>query len=150
MTPVRFEVVVDFDAAPTPVWEALIDWKGHEDWIPATRVEVDSADPAQVGATFTAWTGYGPLTLEDRMEVVENDWRENDRRGSCQVEKLGPLLFGRAGFTVEPHGSGSRVTWFEDVTVKHLPRPLAPVASRVGALGFRFGMSRLRRQLSRL
>ena len=147
MTPVRFEVVVDFDADAALVWEALIDWKGHESWIPATRVEVDSPDPADVGATFTAWTGYRPLLLEDRMKVVECEWNTDDRRGTCAVEKLGPLLFGQAGFTVEPRAQGSRVTWIEDVTVKGLPRVLAPVAARIGATGFRFGMGRLGRLL---
>lgn len=147
MTPVKFTVTVDFDASPRAVWDELVDWKAHEAWIPATRVVVDGDDPTEVGATFTAWTGIGRLSLEDRMRVTECAYSDEDQRGSCEVEKLGPVLLGRAGFTVEPRGSGTRVEWLEDVTVRWLPRPLAPVAARLGALGFRIGMGRLNRMV---
>ncbi len=143
MAPVKFDVVVAFDAPPRQVWDALIDWKGHEEWIPATRVEVGAGDSTAVGATFVAWTGYGPVALEDRMRVAECSWIEDDQTGTCRVEKLGPVLSGVAGFTVEPDGDGAQVRWFEDVAVRRLPRFLAPVVSRIGALGFRFGMRRL-------
>ena len=149
MTPVRFEVVVEFDSPPREVWDELVDWKGHEAWIPATRVEVDGDDPTAIGATFVAWTGLGPLALEDRMKVTECAWSEPTDSGTCEVEKLGPVLRGRAGFTVEPSSQGARVTWLEDVRVPRLPRLLSPVAARLGALGFRFGMWRLNRLLAR-
>jgi len=148
MTPVRFEVAVDFDAPPRTVWDELIDWKGHERWIPATRVELDDDhDPTAVGSTFVAFTGIGPLALEDRMRVTECAWNEDERSGVCEVAKIGPLLGGRAGFTVAPAPSGSRVVWLEDVTVPRLPGLLSPVAARLGALGFRFVMGRLNRRL---
>ena len=148
MTAVRFAVTVDFDALPQVVWDELVDWKAHEAWIPATRVEIHGDDPTAVGSTFTAWTGVGPLALEDRMRVTECRWADEAQRGECEVEKLGPVLRGRAGFTVEPEGRGARVEWIEDVTVRWLPRFLAPVAARLGAGGFRFGMKRLNRMLA--
>jgi carbon monoxide dehydrogenase subunit G len=147
MTSVRFDVTVDFDASPRAVWDELVDWEGHGDWIPATRVEVDGDDPTAVGTTFTGWTGVGPLALEDRMRVQACDWDEEADAGRCEVEKLGPVLTGRAGFTVAPAPSGSQVVWFEDVEVRYLPRLLGPVAARFGALGFRGGMRRLARRL---
>ena len=148
MTAVRFTVTLDFDASSREVWDELVDWKAHEAWIPATRVEVDGGDPTAVGATFTAWTGFGPLALEDRMRVTECDWADEAQRGVCHVEKLGPVLRGRAGFTVEPANRGTRVEWIEDVTVRWLPRMFAPVAARLGAAGFKFGMQRLNRLLA--
>ena len=124
-----------------------MDWRAHEAWIPATRVEVDGDDPTAVGATFTAWTGFGRLALEDRMRVTECDWIDETQRGSCQVEKLGPILKGGASFTVESSGPGARVEWIEDVTVRWLPRFLAPVAAWFGAMGFELSMRRLNRIL---
>ena len=146
-TPVRFTVEVEFDAPPREVWDQLVDWKGHEAWIPMTRVEVDGDDPTAIGSTFVAWSGPGPLALEDRMRVDTCTWSEDTRSGECEVAKLGPVLRGRAGFTVEPSGGGSTVAWLEDVTVPHLPRFLAPVAAFAGSIGFRFGMWRLGRLL---
>ena len=148
MADVRFAVTTDFASPPRVVWDELVDWKAHEAWIPATRVEVDGDDPTAVGATFTAWTGFGRLALEDRMRVSECAWVDKTERGSCEVEKLGPVLRGRAGFTVEPSGEGARVEWIEDVTVSWLPGLLAPVAAWFGAMGFKVGMRRLNRMLA--
>jgi hypothetical protein len=147
MTSVRFEVTVDFDATPRAVWDELVDWEGHGAWIPATRVVVDGDDPTAVGTTFTGWTGIGRLALEDRMRLQRCDWDDDAGLGTCEVEKLGPVLTGRAGFTVSPAPGGSRVVWLEDVDVRHLPGVLAPVAARLGALGFQGGMRRLARRL---
>lgn len=138
-----------FDADARTVWDALIDWKGHEEWIPATRVVLDGAEATSVGATFVAFTGIGKLALEDRMRVSECQWDDTTDSGYCEVEKLGPVLRGRAGFTVKPTADGSTVAWFEDVTVPKLPRFLGPVAARLGALGFTFGMKQLNRRLRR-
>ena len=60
MAAVEFEVVRRFEAAARTVWDELIDWSGHAQWVPMTRVEVDAGDPTVVGATFTAWTGPTP------------------------------------------------------------------------------------------
>jgi hypothetical protein len=65
------------------------------------------------GAEFTAYTGFGPLSLKDKMAVTECEWNDADGSGRCEVEKLGPALRGRAGFTVEPDGAGAVVKWFE-------------------------------------
>jgi uncharacterized protein YndB with AHSA1/START domain len=143
MAAVRFEVRASFDAPPRRVWDAMIDWQGHEAWIPATRIEVPDGDATAVGAEFTAYTGYGPLTLEDRMRITECTWDETGSRGDCEVEKLGPVLRGRAAFAVVPEGSGCSVTWLEDVTVPRVPRFAAPVVAGLGAAGFKLGMRRL-------
>ena len=58
------------------------------------------------------------------------------------------MLVGTASFTVKPDGDGSIVDWVEDIEMKRLPKFLAPVAGKLGALGFKQGMRGLAKQLS--
>lgn len=148
MAHVEFRVRHEFDVPPRRLWEALIDWRGHESWIPLTTMTVEPGDPTAVGARFAAFTGVGRVGLDDRMEVATLDWDETTSSGECVVNKLGPVLSGRAGFTVTPTERGSAIEWLEDVDVRYLPRLLAPVASKIGELGFRQGMKRLAKQLA--
>lgn len=149
MTPITFTVLADFDAEPRRVWDEMIDWKGHEKWIPATRVDIPDGDASQVGSEFTAWTGPGRLALQDRMRVTECQWDDETETGYCEVEKLGPVLQGRAGFTVRPHPRGAEVEWFEDVTLPLAPRALRPVIERLSAGGFRLAMRQLGKLVNR-
>lgn len=149
MTPVRFEVRTSFDAPPRRVWDEMVDWRGHEAWIPATRMDVPADDPTAVGSEFTAYTGYGPLTLEDRMRIERCSWDETTSTGDCEVVKLGPLLRGAAGFTVKPEGAGSVVVWREDVTVPYVPGFASPVVAKLGAAGFKVGMRKLAKIVER-
>ena len=148
MADIHFVVSVEFDQPARRVWDELIDWKAHEAWIPMTRVEIHDADSTAVGSTFTAWTGPGPLALEDRMRVAVCDWSETTGSGSCTVDKLGPVLDGEARFTVTPRGDDSVVKWTEDVAISWLPGFLGKPVAWIGAAGFRFGMRRLRRSFS--
>lgn len=144
--PVEFTVRHDFDVPSEVLWRELVDWEAHAEWIPATRMEVPEGDPTSIGFEFTAITGYGPLRLVDRMRVERCDW--DGTTGRCEVAKLGPILRGRAGFTVTPLDSGrSRIDWLEDVTVPWVPRFLGGVVARIGALGFGQGMKSLARRL---
>ena len=143
MTLIEFTVTHHFAALPQVVWDEMIDWESHSNWIPATRIELHTDNSQVEGATFTGFTGYGPLTLVDRMRISKIDWDDEAGQGTCEVEKLGPVLQGRAGFTVSSNGDGSSVVWFEEVTVRYLPRPLAPIVSKLSALGFSLGMRRL-------
>lgn len=142
MVAIDFTVQHDFAAAPAEVWAEMIDWEAHGDWIPATRVEIDEGDPQAVGGKFTGYTGYGPLTLIDRMRVNQIDWDEQTGEGYCEVEKIGPVLAGTAGFTLTPNGDGTRLVWFEKVTVARIPGFLGAPISKIGALGFSFAMKR--------
>ncbi len=147
MAPVTFTVTHAFTSPPDELWAALIDWDAHGEWIPATRMDIAAHGAQSVGDEFTAYTGYGPLTLVDRMRVSKIDWDATAGRGECEVEKLGPVLSGTAGFVVEPDPMGSRIEWFEDVDVKRLPKVLAAPVSAVSALGFRLAMRSLARTL---
>jgi len=148
MARITFEVHHRFEQPARVVWDELVDWKSHAEWIPMTRVKVGSGAPTDVGHEFTAWTGLGPLSLEDRMRVVRCDWDDATSSGDCEVEKLGPVLNGKAGFTVEPEGAGSALVWLEDVTIKFVPQFAAPVFAKIGALGFKQGMKGLAKNLA--
>lgn len=149
MAPIRFTVTHRFDQPPRVVWDEMVDWPAHGAWIPATRVEIDEGDPQAVGGMFTGYTGYGPLTLVDPMRITAIDFDDASGEGHCEVDKLGPLLTGRAGFTLRPSGTGAEIEWFEDVEVRYLPRFLGPVVGRLGAVGFGLAMRRLATILDR-
>lgn len=146
----RIEFIVEhrFEQSARTVWDDMVDWETHAEWIPMTRVKVGDGASTDVGHEFTAWTGPGRLSLEDRMRVVRCDWDDATGSGDCEVEKLGPILRGRAGFTIEPDGSGSQLRWFEDVNLPRVPQFLAPVVAKVGAVGFKQGMKSLGKRLT--
>ncbi len=149
MARVHFELTRRFDAPVRKVWDELVDWPGHGAWIPATKVEAEPGDPTAVGYTFTAWSGFRPLALEDRMRVTRCDWDEAATTGVCDVDKLGPVLGGSAGFTVRADGAGTLLMWREDVTMRYLPGFLAPVAALAGRVGFRLALRGLDKVLAR-
>ena len=143
MADVRFEVRHEFDAPARVVWDELVDWEGHAEWIPMTWMEVEPGDPTAVGARFTAFTGVGRVALEDRMRVVSCEWDDETSSGRCTVEKLGPILTGEASFTVSSNGEGAVVDWIEDVTVPYWPQFAAAVPAFFGAQGFKAAMRKL-------
>jgi len=149
MTPVRFELSRRFDVPARTLWDELVDWPAHGAWIPATSIESEPGDPTEVGYTFTAWTGVRPVALEDRMRVTRCDWDDAAQVGVCDVDKLGPVLGGGAGFTVRASGAGSTIEWREDVTIPYLPAFLAPVAAFFGRIGFQLALRSLAKVLAR-
>lgn len=152
MAHVQFDLTFDFDASPERVWDELVDWKGHEGWIPATVVDIHTdGDPTAPNAEFTAWSGLGrsKLSLQDRMRVEYCDYDAAAQSGNCRVSKLGPMITGWAEFTVNATpGGGTSMEWVEDVKVPYAPQFLAPLLGRVGKEGFRFGMKRLAKLLA--
>ena len=138
MTTVSFEIQVPMRASLSEVWLALIDWASHGDWIPATRSRILNGEGG-LGTEFEAVSGYGPLALVDRMRVATFE----PERASVGIEKVGPVLGGVAGFTLTEVPEGCVVSWYERVTVPHLPGALAPIAGRVGAVMFRWAIRRL-------
>ena len=63
MALIDFTVTHRFAASSRAVWDEMIDWPSHANWIPATRMEVDSDDFQVEGATFTGYTGFWKLAL---------------------------------------------------------------------------------------
>lgn len=160
MAHVAFTVTRRFDAPAARVWSALVDWPGHAEWIPMTRIElhdgpardVPSAGPARVpvvGEEFTATSGLGPLALVDRMRVTQASApQESPRR--VRLDKIGPVLTGHADLQVSADGDQAcTVLWVEAVTVPVLPQLLAPLLARGARLAFGQSLGSLAKQLRR-
>lgn len=95
----------------------VTDWERHR--VPFTRITTTPAG-------FTARTAIGPLGFDDPMDVTR--WEPPHR---VDLEKRGRIIRGSATITVAPQGSGSTVTWDEDVSVMGVPRFLDPVTRRL-------------------
>lgn len=144
MTTVEFEVRRQFAVSIERLWQSLIDWPSHGDWIPATQVRV-LFDNGGVGTRFVARTGLGPLGFDDHMTVVELDPVDF----SAVVRKTGPLLLGSADFKLSTSELGAVLRWHESIEVPWLPPFLAPLLARIGTTMFRYSMGRLARHLAR-
>lgn len=92
---------------------AVTDWRRHR--VPLTRITV-----TDVG--FTARTGIGPVGFDDPMEVTL--W---DPPRRVVLHKRGRVIRGDATIEVVEHGTGSAVTWDEDVQITGVPRWADPV-----------------------
>lgn len=139
MARVRFSVREELPFSADAAFASLIDWPGHADWVPLTRVEILQGDGG-VGTRFVATTGLGPLALPDRMEVTELD------RGqmSVKVIKIGPILTGEVWLQVVATGANScLVDWIEDIRVPWLPQFLARPVGAAAARGFRTSLRRM-------
>jgi uncharacterized protein YndB with AHSA1/START domain len=149
---VSFSLRRHIAAAPSSVWESLVDWSGHADWMPRTTVEVSDAARCAPAAepdveSFTMFARVGPFVVEDRLAVRIKTF--DGARGTCQLDRLGPTVHGSVRFVVEPLHGGTVIEWRESVEVA-LPGWLnwsAPVARRAAT---RVARRRLQRGLRRL
>lgn len=123
MAVVKFEIEVEFPFSAVELWQALVDWRDHARWIPATKVWITKPGVG-AGVEFVARSGYAPLAVNDRMRVIESD----PEKMRAVVEKFGTPLKGTAGFTITETANGSKLSWFEDIKIGFLPnfinRPL--------------------------
>jgi len=95
----------------------VTDWERHR--VPLTRI-------TRTPEGFTARTAIGPLGFDDPMHVTT--WDPPHR---VDLQKQGRVVRGSATITVEPDGTGSAVTWDEDVSVIGVPRLLDPIVRRL-------------------
>jgi hypothetical protein len=117
-------------------WERVVDWPRHGRHVPFTTVAITSEHPRGVGTVFTARTGGRRFGFDDPMEVVEWQPPADGAPGHCRLEKRGRVMLGWALLTVEPHGSGARVTWTEDAKPAGLPAFTDRASAAAGRLLF--------------
>lgn len=125
-------------ASPQVLWDVVTDMRLHDRWIPLTTVRTDPGVP-EVGWTFSAVTGVGPLAFSDDMVVTEcSPPGVGLGRGHLRLLKTGRLVAGWAEISVEPEGIGSQVTWTEDIGPRPdlLRRALSPVSDAAGTVLF--------------
>jgi hypothetical protein len=120
-----FVVARDTPLPPAAAWARVTDWAAHGRFVPLTSVRVIGGGD-RVGAGFVARTSVGALGFDDPMEIVA--W-EPPR--FCRIEKRGQVMHGWAELTVDPRGSGSRVTWREESRPAGFPPFGAAAAGRL-------------------
>jgi len=101
---VAVHAAVDVDAPAQQVWEVLVDWPRHREWVPFTSAEGGAAE----GESVEARTGVGPASFLDTMVIT--DWEPPTR---VAVRHTGwPSGEGRFDLLDLP-GGRCRVTWSE-------------------------------------
>ena len=110
MSRVELTVPVEIAAPAEIVWEVITDWEAQEEWILGTTVRITSEGAGRrLGATFSAFTGIGPLGFNDPMEVVV--W---DPPRRCVVRHRGRVVRGDGIFEVVAESPDrSRLLWSE-------------------------------------
>ena len=106
-------VSVEVAAPVEKVWDALIDWDSHGDWMLFTKVRRTTLDGSGVGAGIEGITGFGPLLLRDTMTLTQ--WQPPPARPArCVVDHTGTLVRGAGAFEVDHvTADRSRVVWSE-------------------------------------
>lgn len=120
MSRVAVHASADVAAPAWRVWDVLVDWPRHGEWVPFTRAEGGAGE----GERLEAWTGVGPVGFLDTMVITE--WRPPHR---VRVRHTGTLVRGEGRFELlDLPGDRCRVTWAELVDL-----PFGP-AGRAGWL----------------
>ncbi|MGW9070211.1 SRPBCC family protein [Streptomyces yangpuensis] len=131
-------------APAAEAWSRLTDWERHGAQVPLTRTIIETAPPTRVGTIFTARTGVGRITFDDRMEVVV--WRPPaaDSPGLVRLEKRGRPVTGWAEIEIRPLPTGgAEIHWREDLRLRGLPRALDPLVAKAAHLVFTRALTRL-------
>ena len=139
MANVRFTVIRDLPLPADVVFAELIDWRGHAEWVPMTRVTIEEGDGGP-GTVFVATTGLGPAALPDRMRVDALD----PAAMTVRITKIGPVLTGYVDLSVTATGeSASRVLWLEDIRVPILPQFLARPVGAAASKAFEISIDKM-------
>ncbi|WP_030852884.1 hypothetical protein [Streptomyces sp. NRRL F-4474] len=139
-----FRIIHRTSAPVAEAWSRLTDWQRHGAQVPLTRTIIETAPPTRAGTIFTARTGVGRITFDDRMEVVV--WRPPaaDSAGLVRLEKRGRAVTGWAEIEIRPLAEGgAEIHWREEVRLRGLPRALDPVVAAAGRLLFGRAIARL-------
>jgi len=124
-------------------YDALVDWQGHADWVPMTRVVIESGDGG-VGTVFVATTGLGPAALPDRMRVEAMDPEEM----TVDIVKIGPVLHGDVRIAVTASSNTTcEIAWHEDITIPVVPSFAAPAVEVATKKAFEKSIDRLGKTL---
>lgn len=98
------------DRSPEKVWAYLADLQGHSEWMAdIVGLDFDGDKRSGRGARMVVKTRVGPFRTDDVLEVV--GWDEGT---SITVAHRGAVT-GEGRLSVEPDGTGSRVTWAEEL-----------------------------------
>lgn len=145
MANVRFIVTRDVALSADVAFAELIDWQGHAEWVPMTRVAIEQGDGGP-GTVFVATSGLGPAALPDRMRVDALD----STAMTVRITKIGPVLTGYVDLAVTATGeSTSKLTWLEDIRVPVLPQFLARPVGAAACKAFEMSIDRMAKHAQR-
>jgi hypothetical protein len=139
MARVDFTVERTIPLPARAVFDELVDWAGHAEWVPLTRVEILKGDGGP-GTEFIATSGIGPAALPDRMRVDTLD----PEAMTVGITKIGPVLTGEVRLRVVSTGPAtSRLEWVEEIVVPYAPQFLARPIAFAAKQGFTSAITRL-------
>jgi hypothetical protein len=125
------------------VFDELVDWRGHAQWVPMTRVVIESGDGGP-GTVFIATTGLGPAALPDRMRVESLD----PQAMTVRIVKIGPVLRGDVDIAVTEAGPSTCVViWRENIVLPWLPQLLSGPVAAATRKGFEKSLDRMARKM---
>ncbi|MGB3674980.1 MAG: SRPBCC family protein [Candidatus Nanopelagicales bacterium] len=109
----RVIYAVDVAAPAAVVFDAVVDWRGQERWIPLTTVRGGRNEGVGVGGEVAAYTGIGGFGFLDTMTITR--WEVPHR---VDVLHTGAVVRGIGIMTVRPLGADrSRFYWAEELEV---------------------------------
>lgn len=109
----RVVYAVDIAAPAEVVFDAVVDWRGQDRWIPMTTVRAGRQAGIAVGGEVAAYTGIGPIGFLDTMTVTR--WDVPHR---VDVVHTGNVVRGIGIMTVRSLGPAqSRFYWAEDLEI---------------------------------
>lgn len=140
---VSFTVTRHFRLPAHAVFAELIDWQGHADWVPMTRVVIEQGDGGP-GTVFVATSGVGPLALPDRMRVESLDVEAM----TVHIVKIGPVLTGDVHLSVSALSNTTcELVWLEDVRVPGLPQAFARPVAAAARKAFTVSLDRMAKRM---
>ncbi|MFI6478722.1 SRPBCC family protein [Nonomuraea sp. NPDC050663] len=105
---------VETDAGAERVFDVLVDWPRHAEWMFLTSAQALTGAGRGVGSTIEAFTGLGPVGFSDPMTITT--WRPPEL---IVMEHTGRVVRGIGVIRVLAlPGGGSRIIWAERL---HLP-----------------------------
>lgn len=109
----RIVYAVDIAAPANVVFDAVVDWRGQDRWIPLTTVRAGRNAGIAVGGEVAAYTGIGALGFLDTMTITR--WDVPHR---VDVLHTGSVVKGIGIMTVRSIGPNqSRFYWAEDLEI---------------------------------
>ena len=122
---IHYSSVVTIARPAHAVYAALLDPRLYEQWTDMVEVSFEGPDPPRVGTRGRFRLAKGPIKGMLEMELSE---LEEDRRVVFHVTH--PSLDWKAVSTLEPAGTGTRLTYAGDLRLRGWRRLLEPLVAR--------------------
>jgi uncharacterized protein YndB with AHSA1/START domain len=122
---IHYSSEVTIDRPPHVVYEALLDAELYPRWTDMVDVSFDAEGAPEVGSKGRFRLAKGPIKGMLEMELAELD---PDRRVVFHV--MHPHLDWTAVSTLEPAGTGTRLTYAGDLQLRGWRRLLEPLVGR--------------------